>query len=143
MTYINNQIHLKGDYRREEALAAGTITPGMLIEETAAGTYQAHSSSGGSAELLVAVEDALQGNTITDDYSADDLVSANVELPGNRCQMFLLAGETVVIGTWLESAGDGTLQAYTSGVKVAIAKEAKDLSASGAVAALLDVAFVV
>ena len=142
MAYTNNQIHLKGKFQREELPAAGSITPGMLIEETAASKYQAHSTAGGVAEKIVAVEDALQGHTITDVYSTGDLVSANVELPGNRVQMFLAAAQNVAKEAELESAGDGTLQAVTSGKVIAIAKEAKDLSASGAVATLIDIAFV-
>lgn len=135
-----NQVHLIGDFRREEALAASTITPGMVIEETSAGKFQAHSTEGGDGVLLFAEIDALQGNTLDDDYSADDLVSANVELPGNEVQAFLKAGENVIIGAALVSAGDGTLIAegsVSSGTTVkkvfAKAREAKDLSASGAV----------
>ena len=134
-----NQVHLIGDFRREEALAAATITPGMLIEEDSSAEFQAHSTAGGVAQRLVAEVDALQGNTLADDYSAADLVSANVELPGNEVQMFLLAGENVAIGADLESAGDGTLQAYTSGTVLANAREALDLSGSGAVATLMRV----
>lgn len=135
-----NQVHLVGDWRREEAVAAGTIKPGMLIEETSAAKFQAHSTEGGYAMRLFAVEDALQGNTLNNDYSADDLVSANVELPGNEVFAYLAAGENVSIGTKLISAGDGTLIAEASagsGVTVkqaiGIAREAKDLSGSGAV----------
>jgi len=134
-----NQIHLKGDFRREELYAAAAISPGDLVELTSAGKAQVHSTAGGVAERLVAVEDALQGNTIDDDYAADDLVSINIELPGNSVQMFLKAGENVAIGAKLESAGDGTLQAVTTGEVVAVAEEAEDLSASGAVDTLIQV----
>jgi len=141
-----NQAHLVGDFRREEAVAAATITPGMLTEETSAGTFQAHSTEGGYAVRLFAEVDALQGNTLTDDYSALDLVSANVELVGNEVQAFLKAGEDVSIGDNLISAGDGTLIAEgsaSSGVTVkqiiAKAREAKDLSGSGAVDTLIRV----
>ena len=141
-----NRIHLIGDFRREEALAAAAISPGHLIEENSAGKFRVHSTEGGRASLLVAVEDALQGNTIDDDYAADDLVSANVELPGNEVQMYLAAGENVAIGAELISAGDGTLIANgseSSGVTVAaivaVAREAEDLSGSGAVDTLIRV----
>jgi len=141
-----NQVHLIGDFRREEAVAAGAITPGMLIEETSAGKFQAHSTEGGDGALLLAEVDALQGNTLSDDYSTDDLVSANVELPGNEVQAFLKAGENVAIGAFLISAGNGTLideGSASSGVTVkkrfAVAREAKDLSGSGAVATLMRV----
>ena len=134
-----NQVHLIGDFRREEALAASTITPGMLIEEDSSGEFQAHSTAGGVAQRLLAEVDALQGNTLDDDYSAADLVSANVELPGNEVQAFLKAGENVAIGATLESAGDGTLQAETTGEVLAMAREALDLSGSGAVDTLMRV----
>jgi len=141
-----NQVHLIGAFRREEAVAVGTITPGMLIEEDSAGEFQAHSTEGGYAVRMFAEIDALQGNTLDDDYSADDLVSANVELPGNETQAFLKAGENVVIGDELISAGDGSLikngnEASGTTVKqvIAIAREAEDLSGSGAVDTLIRV----
>jgi hypothetical protein len=143
-----NRIHLVGkEFRREEAYAAAAISPGDLIEITSAGKFQVHSTEGGYAERLVAIEDVLNdGKTISDDYSADDLVSANVELPGNEVQMYLKAGETAVIGSKLISAGDGTLivnGSESSGVTVrqiiAISSEAKDLSGSGAVDSLIRV----
>jgi len=134
-----NQVHLIGNFRREEAVAAGTIQPGMLIEEDSSAEFKAHSTEGGVAVLLFAEVDALQGNTLDDNYSADDLVSANVELPGNEVQALLKAGENVSIGTKLISAGDGTLIAdgsESSGVTIkqyiAVAREAEDLSGSGA-----------
>jgi len=142
----DNRIHLVGEWRREEAAAAGTISPGMLIEEDSNGEFQAHSTEGGTAMRLVAVEDALQGNTIDDDYSADDLVSANVEQPGNEVQMYLKAGENVAIGADLISAGDGTLIADGSEdslttvlQRIGKAREALDLSGSLAVNTLIRV----
>jgi len=136
-----NRIHLIGDFRREEALAAAELYPGHLVEFTSAGKLQKHSTAGGVAERIVAIEDALQGNTISTAYAAAALVSANVEQPGNQVQMFLAAGANVAIGAKLESAGDGTLQAVTTGTVIAVAAEAKDLSASGAVATLMAVRF--
>ncbi len=141
-----NQVHLIGDFRREEALAASTVTPGMLIEEDSAGKFKAHATEGGVAVKLFAEVDALQGNTLDDDYSADDLVSANVEVSGNEVQSFLKAGENVSIGDKLLSAGDGTLIAdgsESSGTTIsqyiAVAREAEDLSGSGAVDTLIRV----
>ena len=134
-----NQVHLIGTFRREEIIAAGTIKPGHLVEEDSSGTCVVHSSAGGVAQRFIAEIDALQDNTLDDDYSSGDLVSMNVELPGNEVQMYLKAGESVAIGEDLESAGDGTLQAYTSGIVIAQAREVKDLSASGAVDTLMRV----
>ena len=141
-----NQVHLVGDKQIDEAVAAATISPGMLIEKTSAGKYQAHSTEGGRALLRFAEVDALQGNGLDTDYSADDRVTAVVEEAGNSVQAFLKAGENVAIGAKLISAGDGTLIAEasaSSGVTVkqviAEAYEAKDLSGSGAVATLMRV----
>lgn len=141
-----NQAHLVGDFRREELLAVAAISPGDLIEETSAGKFQVHSTEGGYATRIFAEVDALQGNTLDDDYAAADLVSANVELPGNEVQAFLKDGEDVAKGAKLISAGDGTLIAEgsaSSGVTVkqiiATAREAKDLSGSGAVDTLIRV----
>jgi len=137
-----NQVHLVGDFRREELKAAAAVSPGNLLEITSAGKFQKHSTAGGACLRIFAEIDALQGETLDDDYSTDDLVSANVEVPGNEVQAFLKAGENVAIGAELESAGDGTLQALTTGKVVAVAREAEDLSGSGAVATLIQVMLV-
>jgi len=135
-----NQVHLIGAFRREEAVAAGTITPGMLVEEDSSGEFQAHSTEGGYAARRFAEIDALQGRTLDDDYSADDLVSANVELVGNEVNAFIKAGEDIAIGDFLISAGDGTLiengsESSVTTVRQVIgyAREAQDLTGSGAV----------
>jgi len=134
-----NQIHLIGDFRREEIVAAGDIKPGHLVEEDSSGTCVVHATSAGVAQRFIAVEDALQGETISDSYESGDLVSLNVELPGNEVQMFLYAGEDVAIGVDLESNGDGTLVEYSAGIVIAQAREALDLSGSGAVDTLMRV----
>ena len=103
------RIHNKGDWRHEELLAAGTITPGMLLEVTTSGTVRAHATEGGCAERLIAVEDALQGQTVDDDYSASDVVSMAVAAPGAVFNMLMKKGETGSPGQEVVSAGDGTL----------------------------------
>jgi len=141
-----NKIHLIGTFRREEIEAAGDISPGHLVEEDSSGTLVVHATEGGIAMRAFAVEDALQGNTLDDDYEDGDLVSVNMELPTNEVQAFLKAGEDVDIGDILISAGDGTLienGSESSGVTVydyiAVAREAEDLSGSGAVDTLIRV----
>ncbi|MHA1344968.1 MAG: hypothetical protein ACTSO3_01075 [Candidatus Heimdallarchaeaceae archaeon] len=141
-----NQVHLRGQFERDEIRAAAAITPGHLIEKVAAGTCQKHSTEGGVAMRMFAEIDALQGNTLDDDYAAAALVAVNLEHIGNDCQAFLKAGENVTIGEKLISAGDGTLIAagsVSSGTtvadNVATAQEAKDLSGSGAVDTLIKV----
>lgn len=152
MTTSANRIQLKGEFRREEMIAAAALSPGHLVEMTSAAasgtkdTCQKHSTEGGYAERRVAVEDALQGDTIDDAYAADDTVSVNVLEPGAEVQMYLQAGESVTKGDWLISGGDGTLIANgseSSGTTVqqivAVALETSDLSGSGASNTLIDV----
>ncbi len=136
-----NRIHLGGEFVHEEALASGVIQPGMLVELTSAtaDTVRAHAAEGGRAERMFAVEDALQGNTIDDNYASGDLVMLCIALPGSSVFAILKAGENVAKGAKLVSAGDGTLIAESSVASgttveqvIAVAKEALDLSASGA-----------
>lgn len=127
--------------RKEEMVAAAAITPGHLVYENTSGLAAVHATEGGYAERLFAEEDALQGRTIDDDYAASDQVFLHVAMPGDVIYAWLKAGENVSIGANLVSAGDGTLideGSVGSGVTVkqivGKAVEAKDLSASGAVA---------
>ncbi len=137
-----NRIHLGGAFVHEEALASGTIQPGMLVELTTASTstVRAHATEGGTAERMFAVEDALQGKAISDNYANGDLVMLCLALPGTSIFAIIKAGEKISKGEKLVSAGDGTLiseSSVASGTEVAqviaVAKEALDLSASGAV----------
>lgn len=142
-----------------EREAAGTITPGHLVELTSAGKVQAHSTAGGNAVKDVALEDELQGKGITETYTTGNQVQVWSAVPGEEAYMILKDGETVVIGDFLESAGDGTLQKHTSDVEsfesneagsltvyplqvVAQALEAVDLSNSAVATSRIKVRFV-
>lgn len=145
MTTNANMIQTGGDYVREELLTAETITPGHLCERyNASGTQKVrkHSTAKGWAERMFAVEDALQGRTIDDNYASGELVSLNVAKPGSKIQAILYPGTAYVIGDKLMSKGDGSLQKISGTADldvVAILDEACDLSASGAVATRADV----
>lgn len=149
----NNTILLKTQglgYRIEEETASEAITPGHLVElVTSSGRKtRKHATEGGYAERTFALEDPLQGKTafsvesrtIDDAYAADEKVQVGVVAPGCKVWAWLKAGENVALNAQLISAGDGTLIAAgsisTGGTVqqiVAIAEEALDLSASGAV----------
>jgi hypothetical protein len=141
------RIHSKGDYQQDEKVAAGTITPGMLIEMVSgAATVQAHATEGGNAERAFAVEDALQGNTVSDNYAAAALVTYILPVPGSCVNALLKAGYAYTVGMALISAADGTLKPEaeaTSGVTVkqiiGECTEACDLSGSGAVNTLSEI----
>lgn len=96
-----------------EYVAAGTITPGMLIEMDSNGEMQAHDTAGGPAAKVFALEDELQGKTIEDNYVADDQVQCWMCVPGEEV-LGILKDDTdaVVKGDFLESAGGGMLQKH-------------------------------
>lgn len=135
----NNTIVLKGHGARNEAVANAAITPGHLVELMSTGKVRAHAGAGLSAEKAFAVEDDLQGKDIADAYSTSDNVQYNIMLPGDEVYALLADGETAVIGSKLESAGDGTLRVVDTdssaatievGSIVGVAVEAVDLSNS-------------
>jgi hypothetical protein len=97
--------------------ANATITPGMLIELMSTGKVRAHSTSGGNAVRMFALEDELQGNGIDDNYSAADRVQCWNAVPGEEVYAILADGETIAIGDFLESNGAGLLQKHTSDVE--------------------------
>jgi len=95
----------------EELVAAGTITPGMILGLDTAGKVVAHAVAGGNVLPLVACEDELRGKSIADNYVATDPVQ--VWVPGRGDMVYaLLSGANVVIGDQLQSNGDGTLAKY-------------------------------
>lgn len=108
------RIHIKGDWRHEEAIGSGAITPGMLLESTSTDLVKAHVTEGGRAERLVAIEDALQGRAVGTNYDSGDLVSFAVVEPGTEMAMLIASGEAGNIGDEVVSAGDGTLKLASS-----------------------------
>ncbi|MHA1809352.1 MAG: hypothetical protein ACTSYH_03465 [Candidatus Heimdallarchaeaceae archaeon] len=130
---------LAGDPIRGEGKANATITPGMLIERMSTGNLRAHASAGQNAQRMFAIEDDLQGNDISDNYSANNRVQYVVCRRGDRIAALIADGEDIAIGDLLESNGDGYLKEHSASSAgaveypeciVAIAREAIDLSDS-------------
>ena len=116
-----------------ELAADGTITPGDLLELTSTNAVQRHATAAGKHAWLFAVEDALQGRGINDNYIATDKVKVWVAGRGDVVNARLMDEENVVIGDYVESAGGGItstgkVKKWTNGVIVGIVVEAKDLS---------------
>ena len=131
---------------REEAIAAGTITPGMLCERDSNDKFVVHNSAGARAQRLFAVEDDLQGDDIDTNYATtgdNTRVQANIFRAGDLVWALLANGENAAIGDLLVSNGDGYLKEATAPTSadpdeidqdvVAIAREALDMSGSSAV----------
>lgn len=114
------KIHNKGDWRHEEAVASKAVSPGMLCEIVTDGRVQYHSTQGGRAERLVAVEDALQGRGVATAYSVGDQVMLSVVEPGTVMNMLIAAGQNADPGEEVISAGDGTLIVIGSQASAAI-----------------------
>lgn len=113
-----NTIILRGDLARyyEEARveAAKVIKPGMLIEKLANGKVQPHATDSGVAETLFAIEDALQGRTIDQDYndSTYNLCRYFKARKGDKIYALIANGTNIAASeVELVSDGDGTLKA--------------------------------
>ena len=128
----NNTIILRARQRwTKERAAGGAITPGHLIELDTAGDVVVHSTAAGVvAQKAFALEDQAQGRGIDVAYATGENVIYQVFTPGEEVYALLENAAAAVIGSPLESAGDGTLQIRTTGQVVAYALEA--LTASGA-----------
>lgn len=131
-TQTPNRILLIGDQsRHEEAVAAAAIKPGHLIKLTTAGEVVVHATAGGHAEKAFALEDALQGKTIDQDYAHEDLVSYALCKPGDVVYAWLKWGENAAVGSLLVSNGDGSLQVLASSeVALAVSLDVLNLSDS-------------
>jgi hypothetical protein len=111
---------------RDQIVAtAVAITPGALLERTAAGLVQAHSGAAGTekVEALFALEDYLQGKGIDDAYAVSVPIMTWKCVPGER--VYANVTGTVPVATYLESDGAGALRPWTAGKAIAIALEAK------------------
>lgn len=97
---------------RDEKLANGTITPGMLVKRLSTDRVVAHSTAGGAVNALFAIEDENQGNDIDDNYSSGNLVKLWRPVPGEQVQAIASAtsGHQIAIGDFLESDGTGRLR---------------------------------
>ena len=92
----------------EEFVAAGAITPGMLLELDSNGEVAPHSEADGNAIPMFALEDELQGKTIDDEYAADDPVQ--VWIAGRGDIVNAIAGAQIAAGDFLVSDGTGKLK---------------------------------
>lgn len=101
---------------------AAAITPGHLVERTSAGLVQKHSTAGGAADKLFALEDAHQGKGITDAYANSTPIQVWKAIPGERVYAIhdATTGGSLDIGEFVESAGDGTVRGYTKAASAGV-----------------------
>lgn len=110
-------VFLQGHWiTQDEALASVACKPGHWLVRNTDGTIKPHATAAATTgSLLVCVERTEIGEGITGTYAIGDTVKFIRPRPGDKLTMWLADGENVAIDARLESAGDGTLQAATSG----------------------------
>lgn len=134
-----SSVHSKGAYRHEEFQAGESgIYPGMLVELNSSGYAIKHATQGGRGLMMIADEDALQGNTVSTVFTSGDQLTCMLPEKGAEVRLLVAAGENIAIGDELISNGAGLFienGSEDSGTTVnqvfAIAAEAQDLSDSG------------
>lgn len=102
----------------EDRKAAQVITPGMLIDIDSNGDIIKHATAGGFAETMFALEREEAGYDIDETYAVNDTVKAGRFHRGTRVLALIASGQNIQDGEYLESAGNGTLRAYASGVRL-------------------------
>ena len=113
----------------EEYTAASAITPGDLVELTSAGLVQRHSTAGGNAVRMFALENELEGEGLSDDYAAGDKVQVWCAVPGEIVYARLADEQNATLANFLESAGNGCLQVHSSDAIAETIASAEDQSA--------------
>lgn len=98
--------------QEEYTATAATLLPGSLVEMTSAGLVQAHSNADYPILPMFAIEDELQGGGVDDLYAASSKVQVWVPQRGEQVWGVLADGESVVVGDFLSSNGDGYLKKY-------------------------------
>jgi hypothetical protein len=97
-----------------ERLSANEIVPGMLVEESA-GKVSFHSTAGGTAQKLFALQDQTGAGTIDSPYGAGVTTKYGSVPSGTPINALVAAGAVAIVdGGSLESAGDGTLRAVVA-----------------------------
>ena len=126
------RIHNKGAYRYEEFDAGESgIYPGMLLEVNSDGEVIKHNSSATVAEKMFAMEDALQGEDVTDVYTSGTTVCVLIGQSGTVVNALCNSGTNYTKGLIVESNGDGTLKSGAT-APVGVVEVASDLTVSGA-----------
>jgi len=127
------------------------IYPGMLLVMDSSGEVGMHDSKGGDLgdEVLVAEEDALQGNTVETVYADGAIVSIIIPQRGTVIRMLLAENEVLSIGEKVCSNGDGRIRSAPDLDSpsellcvIGVSEEAKDLSSGSVGGELVDIRIV-
>lgn len=117
------RIILAGDplYKEGVVKTGQTITPGMFVIRDSGGVLVA---GAGAVAAEVAIEMAMEGSDIDDDYTAGEQIRTVAPRKGDEIYAILATSQTIALGAELELAAGGILQAQSAAVCVARALEA-------------------
>lgn len=125
-------------HRDEGVCGAVPASPGMAIRLAADGQYDQESLAQAAAlkgGLKIAIEDAYQGKTIDDVYTAGDPIFWVEPLPGDIVNALVKLGEDIDVGDTLVVEGGGSgLFVETAGTETKFQLEALE-DTGGALAA--------
>ena len=106
----------------DAGLALEVILPGYLVEAPVAGVSK-QTIADLPVPAMVALERDELGRGVDDTlgvgeagsaaYAIGETVKVGTFAPGDRAQLWVASGQTIVIDDQLDSAGDGTVQALT------------------------------
>ena len=112
---MSNAIQLRGEALHKEGIAGAVVTPGYLIEQDTDLTWIPHANAGLNAAPTFALELAMLGKGIADDYADGDQIQVGAQVPGNEVYALVAASAAAILNNeYLESAGDGTLRIATT-----------------------------
>jgi hypothetical protein len=108
-------------------------TPGHLVEIYDSGSgvpkYRKHSTAAGKGSPMFLLDRPELNHDLDTAYASGDEAKALIGWPGATFNAFIASGQNIAVGSFLESAGDGTLRAFTAGVLHFLATESVNNSA--------------
>lgn len=105
------KLKTQNEWFRKERLCAEAITPGQLLEVTAAGKYQKHGTAGATAIPIFAVEIAEIGDDIDTASTSGDQIPAVYASTGDEIYAYFLDNTTAATpAKFLQSDGNGNLK---------------------------------
>lgn len=122
--------------QNEDSQASEAITPGHLVEIHSTSSIRRHATAAGAAARNFALDRVELGDDIDTPYAIGDTVKVGAFPPGSRVNAIIASGQNIARGAFLESAGDGTLRVYASGVRLGVALESVNNSAGPSAARL-------
>ena len=117
--------------REAKVKAAQTIAPGDLVEYDS-GEWQVHSTEGQGGDFYIADMNVIEQKSVTEALTAGQSHKAFVPEVGCTYNLTVGASQTIVLGTLLTSAGDGTVKvAETDGTEAVLFSAEEEITTGG------------